>query len=413
MTRVKSRRAAALRFDRLESRQLLTHGGPTAEAQYMLELINEARINPSAAADRVTTDLSANVKATLDYFNVDVQQAKQEIASTAAKPPLAWNEKLAAAAQAHSQDMADNQFQSHTGSDGSSSSDRISNAGYSDSSSTGENAYAYADSVDESMEAFLLDWGVADKGHRRNLLQADTSADSAYRDVGIGIVKTKSAGFGPYVITQDFGSQNNEKAELLGVAYSDQDHNDFYSVGEGQEGVRIDATNLSTGVTSSTETWDAGGYQMALDPGKYKVTASVNGKIVKSVNMNVGTQNVKQDFVLSDAWQGGSLTPAPTVASSPKPQQSVSVTSNNSPVTSTQTISSTPTVTKVYNANTTPTVATTTPTTTTPTTTTPTKTPVVSITPTATPVVIPTVSTVAPIRISSMSSWTSWKANRA
>jgi uncharacterized protein YkwD len=46
-------------------------------------------------------------------------------------PPLAANAALATAAQAHSNDMANNNFFSHTGSDGSNPGQRISRAGYS------------------------------------------------------------------------------------------------------------------------------------------------------------------------------------------------------------------------------------------------------------------------------------------
>ena len=73
--------------------------------------------------------------------------------------------------------MVNNQYQSHTGSDGSSPDQRMEQAGYTDASSTGENAYAYSTSVDEAMQAFLLDWGVSDQGHRRNLLQANVSLE--------------------------------------------------------------------------------------------------------------------------------------------------------------------------------------------------------------------------------------------
>ena len=118
MTRPKFRRS--LRFENLETRQLMSAGGPTAQEQYMLELINQARTNPQAAAQQVTSNLTPDVVATLNYYGTDVNAAKQAIATASPKPPLAWNADLAAAAQGHSQDMANTQVQSHTGSDGSS-----------------------------------------------------------------------------------------------------------------------------------------------------------------------------------------------------------------------------------------------------------------------------------------------------
>lgn len=47
-----------------------------------------------------------------------------------AAAPLAWNMKLFAAAERHSNDMAYNNFFSHTGSDGSTFAQRLTAAGY-------------------------------------------------------------------------------------------------------------------------------------------------------------------------------------------------------------------------------------------------------------------------------------------
>jgi len=328
MTRPSFRRT--LRFENLESRELLSGGiaAPTAQEQYMLELINQARMKPQAAAVRVTSNLTPDITSTLAYYNVNLNATQQAIANTPAQPPLAWNPDLAASAQAHSQDMATNQFQSHTGSDGSTADQRMQQAGYTNASSTGENAFAYASSVDEAMQAFLIDWGVSDQGHRRNILQPGVSSSNAYQSVGIGIATTTNSTVGPLVITQDFGSQPNQQAELVGVAYYDNQHTGMYEIGEGQGGVQIDATNLATGQTTSTQTWSTGGYQIALSPGQYQITASANGTVFQTLSVTIGSQNVEQDFVLSNTWDGrsrdqviNSLVPAPTTS---QPSASVS-----------------------------------------------------------------------------------------
>jgi len=308
MSRPNFRRS--LRFENLESRELLSGGiaAPTNQEQYMLELVNQARMNPQAAAVRVTSNLTPDITSTLAYYNVNLNATEQAIANTPAQPPLAWNPDLAAAAQTHSQDMATNQFQSHTGSDGSSPDQRMQQAGYTGASSTGENAFAYATSVDEAMQAFLIDWGVSDDGHRRNILQPGVSPSNAYQSVGIGIATTgPNSTVGPMVITQDFGSQPNQQADLVGVAYNDNQKTGMYEIGEGQGGVQINATNLATGQTTSTQTWSTGGYQIALSPGQYQITASVNGTVFQTLPVTIGTQNVEQDFVLSNTWDGRSL----------------------------------------------------------------------------------------------------------
>ncbi|OJW26675.1 MAG: hypothetical protein BGO49_00360 [Planctomycetales bacterium 71-10] len=305
MARPTSRRS--LRFENLEDRQLLSSAAPNNEQQLALSLINLARTDPQAASQWMGS-IGSDVKKTLDHYNVNVDAVKSTVASSRALPPVAWNSDLADAAQAHSDDMAANQYQSHTGSDGSSSDDRIKNSGYS-ASSTGENAYAYAKSVDNAMQAFLYDWGVADAGHRRNLLQPGVSAEDSFTDVGVGVAKT-SGKVGPVVVTQDFGRSTSATPQVVGVVYNDKDGDDFYTPGEGQGGVAIDATNVDTGQTASTKTWDSGGYQMPLSAGRYKLTASQNDVVIKQVDVTVSKTNVAQDFVTSQPWDGRMRTAA-------------------------------------------------------------------------------------------------------
>jgi len=306
MARSKFRRS--LRFERLEGRQLLSSGGPTDQEQYMLQLINEARTAPAAAAAQLTTNITPQVASTLQYYGVNLQQAAQTIASAAPLPPVAWNSALANAAQGQSQYMADNQIQSHTGANGSTPLQRIEAAGYTNVVSNAENAFAYSTSPEQAMQAFLIDWGVPSDGHRINIQQPGVSAEDAYRDVGIGIVQTNpsnSSSVGPMVITQDFGSQANEPAQVVGVAYYDNSGTNFYQPGEGQAGLQIDAVNLQTGQVSSTQTWDSGGYELALPAGQYQIIASLNDQVFQTTNVTVGDVNIEQDFVLSNPWQGG------------------------------------------------------------------------------------------------------------
>ena len=311
----------SLRFENLEARQLMSSGGPTDQEQYMLQLVNEARTNPAAAAAQITSasNLTADVQATLQYYNVNLQQVKQTIGTATPQAPLAWNQSLANAAQGQSQYEAGAQVQSHTGSGGSTTQQRIEAAGYANPASSGENTYAYASSVMESMQAFLMDWGVPSDGHRINIQQPGVSAQNAYTSVGIGLVQTPSSNpsFGPMVITQDFGSQANTQAQVVGVAYNDNAGTGFYQPGEGQGGVQIDAVNLQTGAVSSTQTWDSGGYELALAPGQYRVIASLNGTVFQASNVTVNNLNIEQDFVMTNTWQGGTRAAAIAAAQPP------------------------------------------------------------------------------------------------
>lgn len=99
--------------------------------------------------------------------------------------PLTLNSSLATAAQTHSQNMASQDFFSHTGLDGSSPTDRARIAGYSGGAS--ENiGVGYT-----SAEAAVNGW-MNSPGHRENILNPD------YRSIGIGY----------YFLENDTGSVN-------------------------------------------------------------------------------------------------------------------------------------------------------------------------------------------------------------
>jgi uncharacterized protein YkwD len=324
MTRLKTRRT--LRLESLESRELLTGGLPTAQEQYMLELVNLARTNPTQMADWISSHIDGNDKATMNAYNTDLSAELEAIRSSTPTQPLAWNSTLSGTADSQSQYQADNEVQTHTGPNGVSLEQRLDAAGYTDRLADGENAYAYAKSVDHAMKAFLIDWGVASHGHRGNLLQPDTPADRMYNEVGIGIVATDPGSkVGPFVMTQDFGRRDNSQSELVGVVFKDQDGDHFYTPGEGQGGVTIEVDDASGEKVAETSTWGSGGYQIPLAPGSYKVTALVNNQIVRSQNVTIGDVNVKVDYDLSQSWQGGTLaamTPkvqAPTPTPTPQP----------------------------------------------------------------------------------------------
>ncbi|KAG7399667.1 hypothetical protein PHYBOEH_008310 [Phytophthora boehmeriae] len=110
---------------------------------------------------------------------------------------LCMNSKLQSSAQRHSNDMASNDFMSHTGSDGSSMAQRITAAGYS-WQSLAENVAAGQTTVDSVMTAWMNS-----SGHKANILSSKATmfgcayaynADSTYK----------------HYWTQDFGAGSTE-----------------------------------------------------------------------------------------------------------------------------------------------------------------------------------------------------------
>ena len=111
---------------------------------------------------------------TADLFAAEVVRLVNEERATAGCGPLAVDARLQAAALGHSEDMALNDFFSHTGSDGSSPVDRVNAQGY-DWSLLGENiAAGYT-----SPASVVAGWMDSD-GHRANILNCQ------FTETGVG-----------------------------------------------------------------------------------------------------------------------------------------------------------------------------------------------------------------------------------
>ena len=99
---------------------------------------------------------------------------------------LTWNSRLEDAARAHSQDMASNNFFSHTGSNGSAIGARVSAADYT-WRTVGENIAAGLEFAEEAVNGWI-----ESPGHCRNIMNPDFS------EVAISCVNDESSDFGWY-----------------------------------------------------------------------------------------------------------------------------------------------------------------------------------------------------------------------
>jgi uncharacterized protein YkwD len=106
--------------------------------------------------------------------------------------PLQWDEKLAEVAREHSEDMAQNGFFSHKGSDGSDPALRTSKAGI-QWRCTGENIAKVSDVA--QAERLFMDEPRFQENHRANILKPE------YTRVGVGIARGRD---GSLYITQEF-----------------------------------------------------------------------------------------------------------------------------------------------------------------------------------------------------------------
>jgi|GEM_PF-650890 len=239
-----------------------SHGDPSDLEQYMLELINRARIDPTAEGiflDTLNTRYSTSARARKPEF---FRNLRAEFASYPAAQPLAFNQSLIRAARGYAEDMTTRGYIGHVTPEGLTPSDRAAKEGYS-SKFVGENfAGGGALNQDEVLEnhfGLMVDYDNLSNathplGHRLNVL------DSTYSEIGVGIFGSLSNG----KIVQDFG--DNDSRFLLGVVYQDRNGNQFYDPGEGVPGVTI---TLSGGhffaVTSGS-----GGFAIPMEPAEVR-----------------------------------------------------------------------------------------------------------------------------------------------
>ncbi|MEM7373324.1 MAG: CAP domain-containing protein [Bacteroidota bacterium] len=111
--------------------------------------------------------------------------------------PVSWNEELEGAALRHSKDMAEKNYFSHTGSDGSTHSQRIADTGYA-AINSGENIAAGTNFTDEEQ---LVQLWIDSPGHCKNIMNA------SFKEMGVAQVKNESSDYIHYW-TQIFGSSN-------------------------------------------------------------------------------------------------------------------------------------------------------------------------------------------------------------
>jgi uncharacterized protein YkwD len=99
---------------------------------------------------------------------------------------LRWDDRLAAAASGHAQDMAENDYFEHESREGSTPAQRVSAAGYA-WRTVGENIAAGQRSVSE-----VVDGWMASDGHCANLMSP------AFRDIGMACASDSSSRYNRY-----------------------------------------------------------------------------------------------------------------------------------------------------------------------------------------------------------------------
>jgi uncharacterized protein YkwD len=181
---------------------------PTATATFTLTPTVTLTLTPTATATATVTPIPTRTRtpAPLVIGNNECNGGSSSIESqvlylinqeraNAGLSALANNGSLAAAARAHSKDMATNNYFSHTGSDGSDLASRLSAAGYS-YSAAGEIIYAGPGEYNTAYSA-VSSW-MGSQGHH------DIMLDGIYTEAGVGYWCNPNSEYEGY-FTTDFG----------------------------------------------------------------------------------------------------------------------------------------------------------------------------------------------------------------
>jgi hypothetical protein len=304
--------------------QQYDHGNPTADEQFVLEMINRARADTAAEQARIKGAYPAPNPAPGYPGGLPSTWTLQEGISPTPptpipnQPPLAFNASLIAAARGHSLDMWNQNYFDHFFPAGtvppastSTPTSRMSAAGYVFSGSwrNGENiATASALQAAGLEDLLVIDAGVSNRGHRINLLDIGTT--SPYREIGLGYLDggADQSNIFRFTITQDFARVDTSGPFLVGVVYWDKNSNSSYDQGEGLGGVKITVSGTSNfAITSSS-----GGYAIPV-PTSGTVTVTATGfnlpSTLTQTNVVLGPENVKMDFGFTAADSNGNGLP--------------------------------------------------------------------------------------------------------
>lgn len=286
-------------------------GDPSDEEQMYLELVNQARANPAAEAQRLAATTDPDILSAYDYFDVDLAKFVADTSQYPVAPPLAFEPRLTQAARGHSAWMLERGVQSHNESNPfNTPGDRITAAGY-PWQTYGESIYAYAQHPEHGHAGFEVDWGIGPGGMQNPPGHRNSNHNLAFREAGIGVIRGNGPNnTGPSVVTINFGARQTPPPLVTGVAYYDLNSNGRYDMGEGIGGLSVQVSDSP----SFAITTDSGGYAVPSANGSRTVTFSGNGLAPQTFNRTLANgSNVKVDLVLpyvAPSVSGPAHTPA-------------------------------------------------------------------------------------------------------
>lgn len=258
----------------------------SAQEQYFIELVNRARLDPLAEAQRygvaLNTGLAPN---TIKAVPLEV---------------LSPNAKLSAASAGHSTFMIDQDVFSHTGRNGSNAGDRMEAAGY-----VFTGAWSWGENLAFTGSTGTVDMSKAIDAHHEGLYKSAGHRENTFgtkiTEIGVGQEGGRytqgSLTYNVSMLTANF-ADSNSNVFVTGAAYRDGNANGFYSIGEGQGNVWFRSG------ADIAKTAAAGGYGLKVShDDDVRVSVGVGTTTLATVDLDTRDGNVKLDIVTLPSGQ--------------------------------------------------------------------------------------------------------------
>ncbi len=274
---------------------------PTEYEQYMVELINRARLDPASEVTRLGTGSLNEGPPTLGGNAYLIQDGPHQ--------PVAISNDIVDAARGYATLLNDNNTFCHT-CFGTDAEDRMFAEGYVPLLSffdffdvagytllygaatpvsfvPGRENLAFAAegpsngmiddltaAVANSHAGLFNDFDTASRGHRSTMMYGE------WKEIGVGINEGLDGSFDSVYIVTNFAHRSDTGPFITGVAFDDQDGDDFYTpdFGEAIGGMTVEAFTAGTAnLVNSTTTLPSGGYKIEVPVGTYDVKFSQGG----------------------------------------------------------------------------------------------------------------------------------------
>lgn len=293
------------RIEPLESRRLFAID-PTGDEQEMLQLINRFRTDPTGEFDRLFSSASplkardGSMQADLDFFKVDGNLLRSEFAALSPVMPVTWNEAITNFTANHNNNMIAQNLLFHT--DTLARRAALIAAGVKLDTTSGQRinseiVFGQIRSPIHAYAAYAVNWGTGTGGMETARSHREALINSVFEEIGGKLTDTTASNLKPRVNSFILANIADAAVRVSGAVFEDRNGSRWYESGEGfgRVSLRFEHTD---GRVFTTTAFGAGGYQIDLPAGTYKVRVS-GGSMQHAVTrtLTVADKSLWENFI--------------------------------------------------------------------------------------------------------------------